>query len=121
MLTTRSLFTLFGSATLVAPCFAQQPPAPAAHPPAIVGSKTTPGSKKPAVAAKPATKSNPVYACKDCKMAYSHNAAKELKMKDPMGHALVKMDKLPDGFKMQTKADLKPKAAAPTKSSTKKM
>jgi hypothetical protein len=54
-------------------------------------------------------------------MAFSHNAAKALKMKCPMGHALTKMDKLPDGFKMQTKADLKPKTGAPAKPGSKKM
>ena len=117
MLTTRSLFTLLGSVILVAPCLAQQPPA---HPPAMVGHQTTPGSKKPTTTVKPTAKSNAVYACADCKMAFSHNAAKMLKMKCPMGHALVKMDKLPEGFKMQTKADLKPKAAAAPKPVEKK-
>ncbi len=94
----RSLFILLAGVALVAPCLAQQSPA---QPPAAAGQKTAPATTKPT------KKSNPVYACNDCKMAFSHNAAKVLKMKCPMGHGLVKMDKLPDGFKMQTKADLK--------------
>ena len=42
----------------------------------------------------------PVYACKECKMAYSPADAKKMGYKDGMGHKLAKMDKMPAGMKM---------------------
>jgi transposase-like protein len=44
--------------------------------------------------------SSTVYVCKECKMAYSMNTAKSMKMKDGMGHMLTKMSKMPAGYKM---------------------
>jgi hypothetical protein len=47
----------------------------------------------------------PVYACPKCKMAYSAADAKKMGMKDPMGHKMMKMDKMPAGYKMGGKMD----------------
>jgi hypothetical protein len=47
----------------------------------------------------------PVYVCKECKMGFTASQAKMMKMKDPMGHPMTKMDKLPTGYKMASKMD----------------
>jgi hypothetical protein len=44
--------------------------------------------------------SKPVYVVKETRMAYSAEQAKTMKMMDAKGHKLVKMDKMPAGYKM---------------------
>lgn len=44
--------------------------------------------------------SGPVYVCKECKQYTTGAMAKKMKMMDPMGHKLVKMDKAPAGYTM---------------------
>lgn len=39
-----------------------------------------------------------VYACTECKMYYPAAQAKKMGYKDPMGHTLTKMSKIPAGF-----------------------
>jgi hypothetical protein len=41
-----------------------------------------------------------MYCCQACKMCFSSTDAHKMHMKDPMGHKLTKMAKMPAGYKM---------------------
>jgi len=97
-----SLLAMVAVLSLTGSAFAQKTATPVTKPAATAPAK------------KPAAKTNPVYVCSTCKMGYSHNAAKAMKMKCPMGHELAKMDKLPDGFKAQNLGDVKKSGAVKT-------
>jgi hypothetical protein len=61
-------------------------------------------SKMPAKSTKMAGKMDKkmasIYVCKQCKMGFTAAQAKKMGMKDPMGHKMMQVAKLPAGFKM---------------------
>ena len=70
----------------------------------VVMKKMTPGMKT-----MPAKKmmAKAVYVCSKCKVAYTPAQAMKMGYKDPMGHKMSKMTKLPPGVKMMGKMPMK--------------
>lgn len=68
--------------------------------------KTMPGMRK-----MPAKKmmAKGVYVCKVCKVAYTPAQARKMGYKDPMGHRMTRMAKLPPGVRMMGKTPMKGK------------
>lgn len=95
----RFALPLFAALALVVPAVHAQKPAP----------------PTPAPAKAPVKKAKGGYVCDVCKMSFSHNAAKQLNMKDAKGHAIKKVTTVPDDYKKVNVGDLRKDGSLPAK------